>query len=197
MGMIDPEDAKLAGESRAGCIASFDQLVHRHHGKVFGFLLTLTKHRQDAEDLTQETFIRAWKKIDRYDPGQPIIPWLFTIARRLSIDMLRKRKPVPAAEPEAFVLPPAHPSAPDLWRTAELHLSGDAFSALWLHYRDDLPIAEIGRVLGKKEGAVKVLLHRARKSLAENLRHQPITPPHLTADPPPTPSIWNQTRATS
>ncbi|BCX47009.1 hypothetical protein HAHE_09170 [Haloferula helveola] len=193
----EPDDAMLARESRAGSLASFDRLVHRHHPKVFAFLLTLTKHRQDAEDLTQETFVRAWKKIDRYDPSLPILPWLLTIARRLSIDMLRKRKPIPAIEADPVLLPPAPSAGPDLWRTAERHLSPDAFSALWLHYRDELPLAEVGRILGKKEGAVKVMLHRARKSLAEHLRHQPAPPPPLPQRPPPLPSIWNNARVTS
>jgi len=185
----------LARESRAGSLRAFDRLVQRHHAKVFAFLLGLTRHRHDAEDLTQETFVRAWRKIDRYDPEQPILPWLLTIARRLSIGMLRKRKPLPSMEAEAVVLPAAHPETPDVWRIAEAQLSGDAFSALWLHYRDGLPLAEVGRVLGKKEGAVKVLLHRARKRLAEHLRHRPPTPPPLPATPPPLPSIWNRNNA--
>lgn len=198
----DEDDAILARESRAGSLAAFDQLVQRHHAKVFAFLLALTRHRHDAEDLTQETFVRAWRNIHRFDPGQPLRPWLLTIARRLSIGMLRKRKPLPTVETETVVMPmpPESPSTdpdPDLWHLAERHLSRDAFGALWLHYREELPLAEVGRVLGKKEGAVKVLLHRARKSLAERLQRQPAMPPPLPSAPPPLPSVWNNSRATT
>ena len=77
-------------------MAAFGTLVGRHHQRVFAFLLALTRHRQDAEDLTQETFLRAWKKFHRYDPDLPLLPWLFTLARRLSISALRRTRPVPA-----------------------------------------------------------------------------------------------------
>lgn len=189
MAAVDPEDEILVRECRTGSLTAFDRLIQRHHSKVFAFLLTLTRHRQDAEDLTQETFLRAWRKFDRFDPSMPLMPWLLTIARRLSISMLRKRKPTPEAIPEPIVLPP---EAPDLevWRVAEEHLSREAFSALWLHYRDELPLADVGRILGKKEGAVKVMLHRSRKSLAIHLQNHAAKPPAFPAEPPPLPSIW-------
>jgi RNA polymerase sigma-70 factor (ECF subfamily) len=141
-------------------------LVHRYHARVFAFLLTLTRHRQDAEDLTQETFLRAWNKIHHYDPAMPLLPWLFTLARRLSIAALRRSRPLPEdwsypADPE----PPVQ--AAWLWEVARHRLSPEAYSALWLHYREELPLKEVAGVLGKREGAVKVLLHRARKNLAE------------------------------
>ena len=193
MSAIDPIDAQLAREARAGSLASFDQLVGRHHERVFGFLLALTRHRHDAEDLTQETFLRAWKKIDRFDPDRPLSPWLLTIARRLSISMLRRKKPIPmdhAELPVIIVQPPASPSTA-LWAHAERHLTRNAYSAVWLHYHEDLPLVEVGKILGKSEGAVKVILHRARKTLAEQLKHRAIGPPPLPSTPPPSPSIWN------
>lgn len=162
-------DDDLIRRSRAGSVEAYDALVRRYHGKVFGFLLALTKQRQDAEDLTQDTFVRAWRKIDRFDPRRPLLPWLLTIARRLSIAMLRRRKPVPGIAFETAV-PPPEPGGSGIWQVAERKLSRDAFSALWLHYHDDMPLAEVGRVLGKREGAVKVMLHRARKTLAAHLQ---------------------------
>jgi RNA polymerase sigma-70 factor (ECF subfamily) len=59
---------------------------------------------------------------------------------------------------------------------AKRDLSADAYSALWLHYREELPLKEVAGVLGKREGAVKVILHRARKTLAETLRGQTSSP---------------------
>ncbi len=150
-------------------MTAFGALVGRYHARVYGFLLTLTRHRQDAEDLTQETFLRAWDKIHHLNPDLPLLPWLFTIARRQSIAALRKRRPVPEELP--YPAPPEpRNSALWLWDLARLELSPDAFSALWLHYREELPLKEVARILSKREGAVKVMLHRARKSLAECLR---------------------------
>lgn len=164
-----PEDILLARRAQEGSSAAFGILVHRYHTRIFAFLLTLTRHRQDAEDLTQETFLRAWAKFRKFDPERLLLPWLFTIARRLSIAALRKSKPLPPelpfpAEPEL-----EHPGL-WLWEVAKHHLSTDAYSALWLHYREDLPLKEIARILGKREGTVKVIVHRARKSLAQILK---------------------------
>lgn len=150
-------------------MAAFGTLVGHHHPRVFAFLLALTRHRQDAEDLTQDTFLRAWDKIRRYDPEQPMLPWLFTIARRLSIAALRRKRAIPDE-----ALEPVDQASPDralwLWEVAKSTLTPDSYSALWLHYREDLPLREIARIMGKREGAIKVTLHRARKSLAETVR---------------------------
>jgi len=165
----NPDDSLLARQARAGSSAAFEELVHRYHGRVFGFLLTLTRQRQDAEDLTQETFVRAWKKIDRFDAGRPLLPWLLTIGRRLSIARLRKVRPLPRELPFPAEPEPVR-SGRWLWDVARHELSEDAYAALWLHYCEDLPLREVGRILGKREGAVKVMLHRARKTLADCLR---------------------------
>lgn len=167
-----PDDPLLAKQAREGSSAAFGTLVYRYHGRVFAFLLTLTRHRQDAEDLTQETFVRAWKKLHRYDPSQPLLPWLFTLARRQSIAALRRSRPLPIDLPQ-----PESPSENDtalwLWELAKRELAPDAYSALWLHYREDLPVRNVAKILGKREGAVKVLLHRARKALAEAMKSRP------------------------
>ncbi len=165
-------DEQLARQVRGGSAAAFDELVRRHHGRVFGFLLTLTRHRQDAEDLTQETFLRAWDKFHHYNPELPLLPWLFTIARRQSIGALRKLRRPPAEWPEPAGPEPEaaadHPAL-RLWELAKRELKPDAYQALWLHYREELPLKQIAGILGKREGAVKVLLHRARKALAARL----------------------------
>jgi len=164
-----PDDTLLVRQARDGSSAAFGTLVHRYHGRVYGFLLTLTRHRQDAEDLTQETFLRAWNKLHLFDTGLPLLPWLFTIGRRLSIAALRKARPLPADLPVPD-LPASTCSSLWLWEVAKRDLTADAYSALWLHYREELPLKEVAGILGKREGAVKVILHRARKSLAESLR---------------------------
>jgi RNA polymerase sigma-70 factor (ECF subfamily) len=163
------EDPTLARLARDGSSAAFGMLVKRYHVRVFAFLMTLTKHRQDAEDLTQETFLRAWDKIHRYDPALPLLPWLFTIARRQSIAALRRKKPLPEVVDGIDQSEPTNASL-RLWELARRELPTESYSALWLHYREELPLKEVAVVLGKREGAVKVILHRARKVLAERAR---------------------------
>lgn len=174
-----PDDLLLAKQAREGSSAAFGTLVYRYHARVFAFLLTLTRHRQDAEDLTQETFVRAWKKFHRYDPAQPLLPWLFTLARRQSIAALRRARPLPPdlPQPEAS---PSDDAALWLWEVAKRELTSDAYSAVWLHYREDLPVKKVAEILGKREGAVKVLLHRARKTLAKAMKSRPPELPHPT-----------------
>lgn len=169
----DSNESLLVGQAQRGSASAFGKLVQHHHTRIFSFLLTLTRHRQDAEDLTQETFLRAWKMFHRFDPSQPLLPWLFTLARRQSIAVLRKSRPLPAelpfpAEPE----PESMPAAPWLWEVARLELSAEAYSAVWLHYAEEMSVRQVADILGKREGNVKVLLHRSRKSLAEALRQR-------------------------
>lgn len=195
-----PSEPELARAARAGSASAFDGLVRLHYARVFAFLMSLTRQRQDAEDLTQQTFVRAWRKIRRLDPRRPVLPWLLTIARRESIVMLRRRRPPPPAE--AFAADPwtaaaGDPPARRLWELAARTLTHEACAALWLHYREELPLAEVARILGKRTGAIKTMLHRARASLAAAAagRAGPpaLPPPRLPAadrfpGPPPLPT---------
>jgi RNA polymerase sigma-70 factor, ECF subfamily len=182
-----PDDLTLAKLARDGSSAAFGVLVHRYHARVFAFLHTLTRHRQDAEDLTQETFMRAWDKFHRYDLSLPLLPWLFTLARRQSISALRRLKPLPPELPDSATAEPTH-AALRLWELARRDLPPETYSALWLHYCEELPLKEVAGILGKREGAVKVMLHRARKTLAERFRGGGCPPPPLLqAQPPPLP----------
>jgi len=183
-----PDDCTLARLARGGSSAAFGILVRRYHARVFAFLLALTKHRQDAEDLTQETFMRAWDKFHRYDLNQPLLPWLFTLARRQSIAALRRLKPLPPELPDTSAAEPTH-AALRLWDLARKDLSPETYSALWLHYCEELPLKQVATILGKREGAVKVMLHRARQTLAERFRgseriEQPPPLPQVQGTPP-------------
>ena len=80
---VDPEDADLVRAAAGGDVPAFEKLVQRHHRRVFSFVLQMTRHREDAEDLTQQAFVKAFRHIRRADPARPIINWLFTIARRV------------------------------------------------------------------------------------------------------------------
>lgn len=162
-------EAALVEQAKCGSTAAFGKLVHHYHGRVFGFLLTLTRHRQDAEDLTQDTFLLAWKKFSQFDPSLSLLPWLFTLARRQSITALRKSRPLPPILPFPTDPEPVM-SAPWLWEMAKLKLKPDAYSAVWLHYGEEMSVREVAEILGKREIALKVMLHRARKILAETLR---------------------------
>ena len=90
-------DRTLAREAQAGSRDAFGELVERHQGPLFHFLQVRTGSAADAEELTQESFLRAWKYLDRYDARYSFSTWLFTVARRLAIGRMRRTRPMESA----------------------------------------------------------------------------------------------------
>jgi RNA polymerase sigma-70 factor (ECF subfamily) len=170
-------DGDLAREARAGSPEAFGELVRRHEAPLLRYLHRVAGNRHDAEDLAQQAFLTAWRRLDRFDPARPFRTWIFTIARRLAIDAWRRRQPAHEL-PDDLPAPPAEdPSvAADLWETARATLGERSFTALWLMYGEGRSVAEISAMTGMSVIGVKVGLHRARRKLAGAL--QPSAPPH-------------------
>lgn len=171
-------DEDLARRAAEGCLASFEQLVKRFQVPLVHFLARSVEH-EDAEDLTQETFVRAFKNLHRYHAKWRFSTWLFTIARRLCINHLRHRSvrqmtngpstetlgefKGPAAEPGDMLA--AREQRQRIWDQAAEVLSEPKFTALWLFYVEDMPVRDIARVLGRSRVAVKTMMFRARQDL--------------------------------
>ncbi len=162
-------------------------LVERFAPRLFAFLLRRVGSREDAEDLTQETFVRAWRRLETYKPHLRFSTWLFTIAVRLAAAHYRRRRPSGALDPDSSDgrARAVHEHAAEqehragLWRVAEETLSPDQFSAVWLRYVEDAAVEDIARILGKSRVGVRVTLFRAREKLARKLHpldHDPVTP---------------------
>jgi RNA polymerase sigma-70 factor (ECF subfamily) len=165
---------QLAARAAAGSLDAFGELVQRFEVRLFNFLLRRTGSRADAEDLTQEAFIRAWEKIQRYEPKWRFSTWLFTIAARLAVSHHRKRRPtlrwIEEEDSEAaapFEREDDVNSGAKLWRLAGKVLTPEQHTALWLRYAEDMGIDEIAVVLKKSQVGVRVMLFRARQLLAE------------------------------
>jgi len=157
------------GDSQAA--ACFEELVRRYEGRLFNFLAR-RGGREHAEDLTQEAFVRAWERLESYDPTWRFSTWLFTIGSRLAITRHRRAKPTvgPAAlesapAPTERVAEQAELGA-KLWSLAFQHLTEDQQTALWLRYVEDMAVADIARVMDKSDVGVRVCLFRARHALA-------------------------------
>ena len=178
-------DEELARKAAAGDLNAFEELVRRRRKGLVRFLASFPQSASDAEDLAQETFLRAYRNLSRYDPRKPFLTWLYVIARRLAINFKRNRlrrgeSPLPEAGTEI----PGIEGAPfsdfdSLWVSASKLLSPDAFMALRLHYGESMPVKEIAEVLGKSTTGTKVLLFRARRSLADKMdpqTYEPINP---------------------
>ncbi len=165
---------ELAWRCQQGCRAAFAELIDRYGSRLLQFLNYRTKNVHDAEDLVQDTFVRAYANIHQYRNEWKFSTWLFTIARRLASSHYRRAnyarvvdEPVPASM-DPFELAAAEENRENIWSLAR-KLSENQFRALWLRYTEGMSIKQIARVLGKSQVSAKVLLFRARTSLAGRL----------------------------
>ena len=98
------EDADLIRQATRGNVESFNLLVSRWEKRVYNYLLRITAHREDALDLTQDTFLKAYQNLRKLDDPGRFAPWLYRIAHNEAYSMFRKRKPetdVDSLAPEA------------------------------------------------------------------------------------------------
>jgi RNA polymerase sigma-70 factor (ECF subfamily) len=171
-------DEELACQTQAGSSACFAELVGRYEQRLLRFLIQRTHHVQDAEDLLQDTFARAYQRIDSYDPTWKVSTWLFTIASRLACSFHRKASAKPLLEPGQQASGCPDPSAiaarneerENLWALAAQVLSVNQYTALWLRYAEEMSVKEISRVMKKTQSHVKVLLFRGRGGLGRRLQ---------------------------
>ncbi|MCZ6597019.1 MAG: sigma-70 family RNA polymerase sigma factor [Planctomycetota bacterium] len=175
----DPTAEELAAAAQAGSKDGFTRLVERFEGPLYNFVLLRIGDAGEAEELVQETFLRAWSRIGSYRPRWRFATWLFTIARRLAASHHRVRRPRPTsgAALDALTTGGGDPSSAlddreersRVWDLAKRVLTEDQRSALWLRYAEDLSVQEIAEVLGRRTSTVRVLMFRARARLAEHL----------------------------
>lgn len=171
-------DEELARGARAGSLNCFDELVRRYQVPLLRFLERRSPSGGDAEDVLQESFLRAFQSLGKYREQWPFKTWLFTLAYRLSVSMARKsRLKITDHCDESIASPQEGPqeraereeSSRRLWTIARRTLSEEQFNALWLHYVESMPARDVAEVLGRSWVWVKTTLHRSRRKLAEAL----------------------------
>jgi len=169
---ISAEEAALVREAAGGSSRAFEVLVRTHSRRVFNFLNQMTRHRQDAEDLTQRTFIKAYHNLARFDPQRPLINWLLTIARRTALNHFRDTKrweEIPEASEAPGYSPAKQAEVQDrsesVWARAREVLSPREFDVLWLRFAEELSTEETAQAMGLTVPNVKVIVFRARQQL--------------------------------
>jgi len=190
MSPSNPEDADLVRRALTGNQRACRDLVLRYQRPVFSVLMRVVRRAEDAEDLTQDTFVRMFRALDRYDPERPFTAWLFTIATRLAIDHLRRRRiptvSLSVAEPgsteeHTLDVEDFSPGPDVLTSNAEEEVqSRDLIDSLPEHYRivvllrhqQDLSYEEIAEALNLPLGTVKARIHRARALLKDLLERR-------------------------
>ncbi len=174
------EITELVGRCLTGDEAAMRQFVGRFQQVVFALCLKMLGHRQDAEDVTQETFLRVFRNLDRWDNQRPILPWLMAIAANRCRTARARRVSRPAASPLLPDPPDRRPeSDPELGEELDQalgELREEYQTCFRLFYQQESSCAEIGEVMGVPEGTVKTWLHRARAELAEKLKRRGVLP---------------------
>jgi len=184
---VSPSDPELVRRCLAGDERAYRELIERYERQVYSVAMRMVRVAEDAEDLTQETFVRMFKALDRYDPARPFPAWLLTIAARLSIDQLRRRRvktvslfrSEPGSEEEHVIeLEDPGLGPEELAVQGEEQRSADRLiGSLPEHYRivvvlrhqQDLSYEEIAEALHLPLGTVKARIHRARALLRDRL----------------------------
>lgn len=185
----DKEDVQIALKVKKGDHDAFTQLVERYQRRIFHFTYQFFRNEDLAAELTQETFLRVFRFIKRYDPKKKFSTWIYSIAKNICIDEQRKIKRGRAVSLET--LPPGTITGD----TEALHLKDPAYIAMRLEdkmlleesvallpekyraaiilcYFQELSYQEIADILGLSLNLVKVRIFRAKKKLLEILKAQ-------------------------
>jgi RNA polymerase sigma-70 factor (ECF subfamily) len=155
-------------------------LVECYQSQVFGLCYRMLANREDAEDATQETFVRVFKSLQHWDAAREFDPWLFAIAGNRCRTMLVRRGRRPASTPLIENLPDTSPdlqAAQNLAEEVALALEDireEYRQAFLLFHQQELSYSEIAAALDCPVGTVKTWVHRARRELIERLRHREV-----------------------
>lgn len=168
--MDETDDAQLVARALDGNDAAFGMLVDRYQDRLLRFLMTRCRSRADAEDALQDTLINVYRYLYSFNPRWRFSTWVYRIAIR---EAARHASVAAATAPHDDVAAVDDPLAAciaagereNLWLTAKCLLSPDMFTAMWLYYAEDMPVADIARSLQRSLPWTKVALHRGRRRL--------------------------------
>jgi RNA polymerase sigma factor (sigma-70 family) len=180
---VSGQEAGLVRRCLAGDEKAYRELIEMYQPQVYSLALRMVRRPADAEDLTQETFVRMFRALSRYDPTRSFAAWLMTIATRLCIDHIRRRKVSPISltqrerdteeEYEIEVEDPGLKPDEVTTHAEEERRTAELIDSLPPHYRivvvlrhqQDLSYEEIAEALQMPLGTVKARIHRARALL--------------------------------
>ena len=175
-------DDVVAGSQR-GDLAAFERLVRTYQPFAFSLAMKFLCDQAEAADVVQESFIRVWKHIDRYDPGRKFTTWLYRIVANLCIDRIRSlqrsQRIFSSRNQETTLedLPDernwetmrSHQQLAEIIRTLSRRLSETQRLVFTLRDLEDLSVDEVADITGLSIGSIKTNLHYARKSIRETL----------------------------
>ncbi len=180
--MVSDDDSRLARKVQKGDRRAFEILLSRYERQIFSFIYRFFQDRALCEDLTQETFLRAYRFIGSFRPKEKLSTWLFSIARNLCIDELRRLQKgatvaIDAVDPEALVADGAvglNPMAAamaqqegEILRRALEKLPEKYRTCMILFYFNEMSYEDISRVMNISLSNTKILLFRGKKMMLD------------------------------
>lgn len=184
---MEAKEKRLIKKIKKGDHQAFAEMVDKYKNKVYVICFRMVGNKQEAEDLSQETFLRAYRYIGQYDMERKFSTWLFRIATNLSIDALRRRKPGVSLDAELLgteglaleaILPDNQASPDEKMVQNELEtavqkeiqrLPEKYRTAIVLKYLEDLSLKEISEIMDIPVATVKTRIHRGREQLRKYL----------------------------
>lgn len=178
-------EQELILRAQKGDSEAFDTLVRETLPSTYRFLRSLGASVEDAEDAVQDTYVRVWRSLGRFDAGRSFRPWLFQIAKNSFIDLARKRHSVAFADmgeegaDGALLIPDAAPLPDALFekeesrvrvRTALATLAPQEQAILSLRYDEGFSFEDIAEALQKPPGTIRSIHHRALAKLRSILK---------------------------
>jgi RNA polymerase sigma-70 factor (ECF subfamily) len=184
-----PPDQDIVELLRGGNVeTAFERLVSRYEHKVYRLCCSVLRDPDQAQDATQESLLRVWKALAKYDQRASLSTWIYTITRNRCLTAIERRRVQeslsdPAVELEVDGMQ-ANVPEPDADQAAILRALVDELperyrSALTLYYYEDRAVGEVAQMLGVPEGTIKTNLHRARALLLERIRARGLADPAL------------------
>jgi RNA polymerase sigma-70 factor (ECF subfamily) len=176
-----PEDIQIISAVLDGDVNAYGRIVRKYQKPIYNLMYRATRSEQLSMEMAQETFTRAYEKLERFDPGRSFFSWLYAIGANLARDHLRKGgRELLFSEAEID-----GDQLMDGGLNQEAHLEHrieisqvmqlleklplDYREALILRYREDLPMEEVGKALSISTSGAKMRVHRALKSLRSML----------------------------
>ena len=177
----EPDDRQLIAAICAGDEQSFELLVRRKTGKVYGLCYRLLYNAEDAKDVSQLAFLKVWENLQKYDPQYAFDTWLYRIVTNVAIDFIRSRQSREAAVNSNLRLVKTETEAtqPVSLQRKEIEavfadvasvLSAKQKTIFIMNQMEDLSSAEISRILGCRESTVRNHLFNARKLMQQQLQ---------------------------
>jgi len=174
-------DIQLIHKIIDGDQAAFSQLVSRYQNHMYTVCYNILKTRDEAQEATQDTFLKAYKALGGYKAEAKFSSWLYKIAYRTSLDLIRKRKKTTDIDEVSYGLSDKSLSADeemeqsDMSRTlnaAIMKLDPKESGLIKMFYLEELSTKELAEISGESLSNVKVILFRARKKLAAIIKEQ-------------------------